>query len=444
MGDDATGEELAENFLEILILQGPDGDEQEKLMAINPVEIWKGINLEWTSRFMETTDYTLLMWASHYNKETAVDVLLKLGADPTVRNNFGANVLQMMAKRGQYDMIVKCSVHVFRQYGENVHLEWIRNGNNNGWTPFHASLQGENLQSVNEFLLTMGADPLAEMNYTGWTVLHVAASKQDSDTQEMIFRVNNMKSTWKKMFAKTAVKGGVTHTPKDLDEKFLKDMTEKLQIEKQKIAMDMQLKKSDNKNSFRALIVLVTLADIYEPVFENVDGPLPRNTFKPKNGYKKYNDGIIEQIRSFGIEVDIVTYDRARWNTFEKFIAYLKDELGKQGRPVDFYGVMMWVVTAHGLTCTQFGGDIFNIYDDSQSDVKQTKRRVLEKVCVFQHVVDKFLPTSRENKHIARTLEHLNQFFFFECCRELADASDEDVVNKASSYARPSHIGSKS
>ena len=285
----------------------------------------------------------------------------------------------------------------------------------------------------------MGADPLAQMPSTGWTVLHTAAANHDTSTQELIFRLKQIRGEWKDVFYKIARKKGTDYSLKDLDPDFLSEMGRKLNAEQMKMKLDQSIKTKNN--SFRALIVLVTLADVYEPVIEHSRNP--RKKFTPKDNYKKYNDRIEEEIKICGIEVDVVRYERARWPNFQDFITYLKAELGKEGRNINFYGIMMWLVTAHGVSCTKAGGDIFNIYDDSQTNKKQTERDIMESVCVFQDVVDKFLPTSRENRHISRQLQHINQFFFFECCRVLDSENAVIKNNSDSCYERPSYIGRK-
>ena len=55
---------------------------------------------------MTENDLTSLMWAVGYGKTEAVDALLKLGADPTIRDNRGLTAL-MIAKENNYSAIIK-------------------------------------------------------------------------------------------------------------------------------------------------------------------------------------------------------------------------------------------------------------------------------------------------------------------------------------------------
>ena len=70
------------------------------------------------------------MYASHHNHLEAFKLLLSRGADPTWRNNRGANVLQLMAKRGQVEMAQAALRHVVKVNGDI--REFLDHGNDCG------------------------------------------------------------------------------------------------------------------------------------------------------------------------------------------------------------------------------------------------------------------------------------------------------------------------
>lgn len=181
---------MEENLYNNLCLKGPDGEEQDRLFEEDPCKL-DGIDLSWTIEHRGKTKYSLLMVAAQENKPGSFRALLKLGADPTWKNNYGATVLQILAKRGRLSMVRECSAQVYRDQGEEIWLQWLNGRNNIGWTPLHASIQGVNLQAMNIWLLTMGADPTLGTIKSNWTAMHIAAGNKSFEIQKMVSQLES-------------------------------------------------------------------------------------------------------------------------------------------------------------------------------------------------------------------------------------------------------------
>ena len=81
------------------------------------------------------TMYSMLMFCSHYNKLDLFEELLKSGANRFYRNNYGATVMNMLAKRGQVEM-ANLLLNGLDPYLKNF---LINTPNFKGWTPLMAA-----------------------------------------------------------------------------------------------------------------------------------------------------------------------------------------------------------------------------------------------------------------------------------------------------------------
>ena len=107
--------------------------------------------------------YTPLMIAAANDKPQAVKCLLKQGADPSLQDNNGRNVLHCTSRGGNPEVIELILSHV-------VSIDSI---NKEGTTPLMIAAASDKLQAV-KCLLKQGADPSLQDN-TGWNVLHHAS-----------------------------------------------------------------------------------------------------------------------------------------------------------------------------------------------------------------------------------------------------------------------------
>ena len=148
----------------------------------------------------------MLMYAVHSNNEVAFDILLKLNADLKWRNNTGANILQILAKKGLMGMAEKCW-RILENKSAEERDKFINNQSYNGnlhppllisylflthlfhnclagWTPLHAAIHNSH-DVFTKWLLQRGADPSLAMG-TGWTPSHEAALRKKENSYKSL------------------------------------------------------------------------------------------------------------------------------------------------------------------------------------------------------------------------------------------------------------------
>ncbi|KAL9961098.1 hypothetical protein ACROYT_G029980 [Oculina patagonica] len=106
---------------------------------------------------------TALMLAARLGKLQAVEYLLEKGANPSLEDNDGWNLLHW-ASQGGNPVIIELMLS---------HVPSIDSINNKGVTPLMLAANNDKLQAV-EYLLAKGADPSLEDNI-GWNSLHSAS-----------------------------------------------------------------------------------------------------------------------------------------------------------------------------------------------------------------------------------------------------------------------------
>ncbi|XP_046560779.1 putative ankyrin repeat protein RF_0381 [Haliotis rubra] len=113
---------------------------------------------------------TPLLLAAEYNTCNVFELLRESGADPSVVNRDGKNVLHFACIRGDEEMVK----HVLK-----LHIVDINSRGSNGLTPLLLAA-GYSTSDVIKLLLENGADPLV-VNSDGDNVLHVACAEGDED-----------------------------------------------------------------------------------------------------------------------------------------------------------------------------------------------------------------------------------------------------------------------
>ena len=129
------------------------------------------------------TGITPLMNAAMNGNVQAVELLIKRGADPSLKNNLGWNSLHFAALRGDTDII--SLIH--------TRMPDIESLNGEGATPLLVAAYNGKLHAVKWFL-ERGANAAYEDN-GGWNALHSAASSGDPETIDHILtHVPNIES----------------------------------------------------------------------------------------------------------------------------------------------------------------------------------------------------------------------------------------------------------
>ena len=126
---------------------------------------------------IDTRDYaglTPLMMAAKNDKLEAVKYLLKQGADPSLQNNNGSNVLHFASKDGNPEVIELMLSHV--PSIDSITKESV--------TPLMIAAANDKLQAV-KYLLKQGADPSLQDN-DGWNVLHYASQGGNPEVIELM------------------------------------------------------------------------------------------------------------------------------------------------------------------------------------------------------------------------------------------------------------------
>ena len=117
---------------------------------------------------------TSLMMAVVNDKLQAVKCLLKQGADPSLQDNDGWNVLHSASQGGNPEVIELMLSHV-----PNIDSE-----TKVGATPLMIAAGNDNLQAV-KYLLKQGTDPSLQDN-DGWNVLHYASQGGNPELIELM------------------------------------------------------------------------------------------------------------------------------------------------------------------------------------------------------------------------------------------------------------------
>ena len=129
------------------------------------------------------TGITPLMNAAMNGNVQAVELLIKRGADPSLKNNLGWNSLHFAALRGDTDIISLIHTRMLD----------IESLNGEGATPLLVAAYNGKLHAVKWFL-ERGANAAYEDN-GGWNALHSAASSGDPETIDHILtHVPNIES----------------------------------------------------------------------------------------------------------------------------------------------------------------------------------------------------------------------------------------------------------
>jgi len=126
--------------------------------------------------------YNLLFHASLEDCPEATKYLLEYGADPTLTNLQGTNVLHMMAKRGQTEMAQMC----YAKITEDKKTDFVNKATNSGWTPLMSAAENDKPEFI-KWLISKNADINAMMN-TGWTALHAAVKKDNHKVAELLLK----------------------------------------------------------------------------------------------------------------------------------------------------------------------------------------------------------------------------------------------------------------
>ncbi len=114
-----------------------------------------------------------LLQAANKGKYTTLKTLLKAGVDPTIRNNKGATILHIAAKKG-YLNIVKLGI----EYGIDVNSRET----DKGYTALPLTKKIE----IAQYLLSQGADINAHSNQ-GWTAFLLAAQQGRLDMLKFLY-----------------------------------------------------------------------------------------------------------------------------------------------------------------------------------------------------------------------------------------------------------------
>ena len=117
---------------------------------------------------------TPLMIAARYDKLQAVKYLLKQGADPSLQNNDGWNLLHFASLGGNPEVIELMLGHV-------PNIDSITK---EGSTPLMIAARNDKLQAV-KYLLKQGADPSLQDN-DGWNLLHFASRGGNPEVIELM------------------------------------------------------------------------------------------------------------------------------------------------------------------------------------------------------------------------------------------------------------------
>ena len=118
--------------------------------------------------------FTPLMIAAVTDKLQAVKCLLKQGADPSLQNNKGCNVLHYASQGGNPEVIELMLSHV----------PSINSITNEGGTPLMIAAAYDKLQAV-KYLLKQGVDPSLQDN-NGWNLLHFASRGGNPEVIELM------------------------------------------------------------------------------------------------------------------------------------------------------------------------------------------------------------------------------------------------------------------
>ena len=136
------------------------------------IELMQSHMLSVDSRTKEGS--TPLMIAAVTDKLQAVKYLLKQGADPSLQDNRGWNVLHSVSQGGNPEVIDLMLSHV----------PSIDSRTKKGYTPLMIAAVTDKLQAV-KYLLKQGADPSLQDN-NGWNVLHFASQGGNPEVIELM------------------------------------------------------------------------------------------------------------------------------------------------------------------------------------------------------------------------------------------------------------------
>ena len=122
----------------------------------------------------DETGYPKLILASENGMYQMVDILLKKGADPNIRNENGETALILASLNGHYQVV---EILLEKGADPNIH-------DNDGWTALIVASQNGHYQVV-EILLEKGADPNIHKN-NGWTALIEASQEGHYQVVEIL------------------------------------------------------------------------------------------------------------------------------------------------------------------------------------------------------------------------------------------------------------------
>ena len=144
---------------------------------INLVEQLTPDNIDSFHRWREAY-FNLLFHSVVHNSYDLFSGLIRKGADPTLANDKGTNVLHLLMKRGliQWAEELLTSPKI---KGEEAKVKFLNQGTAFGWTPLMAAADGGQLEAC-KWLIKNGAQVNMSMS-TGWTAMHSAAKKNIKD-----------------------------------------------------------------------------------------------------------------------------------------------------------------------------------------------------------------------------------------------------------------------
>ena len=117
--------------------------------------------------------------------------LIKKGADPTLANDKGTNILHLLMKRGFLKWTEE-ALSGGKIGDEEAKVKFLNQGTAFGWTPLMAAADGGQLEAC-RWLLKNGAQVNASMS-TGWTAMHSAAKKGFRDIVALLLESNGNKN----------------------------------------------------------------------------------------------------------------------------------------------------------------------------------------------------------------------------------------------------------
>ncbi len=265
--------------------------------------------------------------------------LVQNDADIEWRNDRGANVMQLIAKRGLVAYAKVCLVKMMHRQDRtneeklNRWLEFVNRGNNEGWTPLMAAAVKQHVDMF-KWLIACKAHPTYVMgnNYTSAHAVYRGGSLELGE-----FILKHLKEDIDKAAKAKNRYSQKTYTANDINPDFEMNVKEHMIRKESELEQEIEdfRRKKGNTPGKKCLMVHVSIID-FDPLMDNVDRKRKgaENDVKLVDDFEKY------------FECETICRKIETRADFRRLVAAVQKRMSEESSP----DLLFWYIGSHGAT----------------------------------------------------------------------------------------------